>query len=320
MEYVESHLLDKGHTFQLKEMLQVRIAEEVNLHLIKAKTIRSNSMNLTVAGRNFYVSTTYSVQYGWQVMKAWCRFEDDFSIIPKNHMVMEDKGLRPPFKSKWVGHVLWNTVEDTPGLMYQMMHEILKPYINEYVLTNNVLQEAHDTAKGDLFGDLDKNVRYAYAIANAIQQMGHTIVVVFTNQRTIMKTANAIVLKEEMDRKKAAKLDMSKDEKVGYVNNWKKDNDAFLCDAFGFEDGPQFKFLMGIFISPSTSKEQFLILQEVLQADAAHMSFGKYTLYSVYGTNANGTMSALGFALLFGNEDKQSWTQFWNFIKTSPSI
>ncbi len=233
---------------------------------------------------------------------------------------MEDKGLRPPFKSKWVGHVLWNTVEDTPGLMYQMMHEILKPYINEYVLTNNVLQEAHDTAKGDLFGDLDKNVRYAYAIANAIQQMGHTIVVVFTNQRTIMKTANAIVLKEEMDRKKAAKLDMSKDEKVGYVNNWKKDNDAFLCDAFGFEDGPQFKFLMGIFISPSTSKEQFLILQEVLQADAAHMSFGKYTLYSVYGTNANGTMSALGFALLFGNEDKQSWTQFWNFIKTSPSI
>jgi hypothetical protein len=29
------------------------------------------------------------------------------------------------------------------------------------------------------------------------------------------------------------------------------------------------------------------------------MSFGKYTLYSVYGTNANGTMPALGFALLF---------------------
>jgi hypothetical protein len=32
-------------------------------------------------------------------------------------------------------------------------------------------------------------------------------------------------------------------------------------------------------------------------------------------------MSALGFALLFGNEDKQSWTQFWNFIKkTHPTI
>ncbi len=86
-----------------------------------------------------------------------------------------------------------------------------------------------------------------------------------------------------MDRKKDAKLDMSRDEKVEYVNNRKKDNDAFLCDAFGFEDSPQFKFLMGIFILPSTSKEQFPFLQEILQVDAAHMSFGKYTLYSVYG-------------------------------------
>jgi hypothetical protein len=151
--------------------------------------------------------------------------------------------------------VLWNTVEDTPGLTYQMMHEILKPFINEYVLTNNVLQEVCDTAKGDLFGDLDKNVKYAYAINNAIEQMGHTIEVVFTDHRTTMKTVNAIVLMEEMVRKKAAKLDMSRDEKVECVNNWKKVNGTFLCDAFGYEDSPQFKFLMGIFISPSTSKE-----------------------------------------------------------------
>jgi hypothetical protein len=82
------------------------------------------------------------------------------------------------------------------------------------VLTNNVLQEARDTAKGDLFGDPDENVKYAYAIANAIQQMDHTVEVVFTNQGTTIKTVNAIVLKEEMDRKKAAKFDMSRDEKV----------------------------------------------------------------------------------------------------------
>ncbi len=93
MEYVESHRLEKGHTFQLKETLQIRIAEEANLHLINVKTIRSNFMNLIVAGRNFYVAARYSVQYGWQVIKACCRFGDDFSIIPQKHMVMEDKGL-----------------------------------------------------------------------------------------------------------------------------------------------------------------------------------------------------------------------------------
>jgi hypothetical protein len=54
--------------------------------------------------------------------------------------------------------VLWNAIEDTPGLPYQMMLKILKSYFNKYLLTNNDLQEACDTAKGDLFGDPDDNI------------------------------------------------------------------------------------------------------------------------------------------------------------------
>jgi hypothetical protein len=64
--------------------------------------------------------------------------------------------------------------------------------------------------------------------------MDHTVEVIFTDQRETMQTVNAIVLKEEMDRQKAAKSSMSIQEKVKYVNIWKKDNDTFLCDAFGF--------------------------------------------------------------------------------------
>jgi hypothetical protein len=93
MEYLESHCLLKGHTFQLKEMLQICIAEEVNLRLIKVKTIRGDSNNLIIAGGNFYVCATYSVQYGWQVSKACCRVGDNFSIIQQNHRVIEEKGL-----------------------------------------------------------------------------------------------------------------------------------------------------------------------------------------------------------------------------------
>jgi hypothetical protein len=81
------------------------------------------------------------------------------------------------------------------------------------VLTNNVLQETCDAAKGDLFGDLDDNVRYAYAIAKALEQVGHTVKVIFTDQRETMQTVNAIVSKEEMDRQKAAKSNMSRQEK-----------------------------------------------------------------------------------------------------------
>ncbi len=125
MKYMESHHLLKGHTFQLKEMLQIRIAEEANLRLIKVKTIRSNSNNLIIAGRNFYVCATYFVLYGWQVSKACCREGGDFSIIPKNHRVNEEKGLQTPFKSKWGGHVLWNA-----GMVHVWVgQKLLKNYI-----------------------------------------------------------------------------------------------------------------------------------------------------------------------------------------------
>ncbi len=93
-----------------------------------------------------------------------------------------------------------------------MMPKILKPYFNEYVLTNNVLQEARDTTKGDLFSDLDENVWYAYAIAKAMQQMGHTVEVIFTNQCNTMQMVNAIMLKKETDRKKATKTSMFRHE------------------------------------------------------------------------------------------------------------
>ncbi len=181
MEYMESHRLLKDHTFPLKEMLQIRISVEANLRVIKVKTIRSDSNNLIIAGWNFYVYATYSVQYGWHFTKACCREGDNLSVIPQNHRDIEQKVLLTPLKSKWVGHALQNAVEDAPELPYQMMHERLKPYFNANVLTNNVLQEACDTAKGDLFGNLDDNVQYAYAIAKAIQQMGHTIDLIFTD-------------------------------------------------------------------------------------------------------------------------------------------
>ncbi len=90
------------------------------------------------------------------------------------------------------------------------MRKIFKPYFNSYVLTNNFLQEACDTVKGDLFDDPDDNVWYAYAITEAIQQMGHTINLIFTNWHKKMKTVNAIMLKEEMDRKKVTKLSMTR--------------------------------------------------------------------------------------------------------------
>jgi hypothetical protein len=56
-------------------------------------------------------------------------------------------------------------------------------------------------------------------------------------------------------------------------------------------------------------------LQDVFQADAAHMNYGKYTLFSCFGSTANVNTSPIAFAILFCNKDKAGWEAFWEFTK-----
>jgi hypothetical protein len=137
-----------------------------------------------------------------------------------------------------------------------MMCEILKPYINEYATTNNILQEARGIAKVDLFGELQDEVKYTYAIAKANEDMGHTVELIFTDRCATLKTINALVLKEELDRLKVEWRAMTQDKRREYVNNLKLENDIFFSNALGLDDGLQFKLLTSIMIAPSTSKNQ----------------------------------------------------------------
>ena len=84
---------------------------------------------------------------------------------------------------------------------------------------------------------------------------------------------------------------------------------------------PTPRFCASVFFSMSYSQAVVPHLQDVFQADAAHTNFGKYTLYSCYGSTANGNTSPIAFALIFGNEDKAGWEAFWEFAKEEhPSL
>ncbi len=81
------------------------------------------------------------------------------------------------------------------------------------------------------------------------------------------------------------------------------------------------KFFSGILFSTSGTRKAVSFLQRVFQADACHMSFGKYTLYYCYGTTANCNTYPVAFGILFGNEGKEGWMDFWDFAKSiHPSI
>ena len=129
------------------------------------------------------------------------------------------------------------------------------------------------------------------------------------------------MIKEELDCQEHSKEPTLKrgQERLAYVNKWLLDHEVELNNSLGMEDGPEVKFLTGILIMTSMSKAQALSLQDVIQA-AAQMSFGKYTLFSTYAGLANAKMVGLGFAVLFGNEDKANWHTFWTFLANTHPI
>jgi hypothetical protein len=98
MIVVEGHPLVAGQTFQHKETLQIRIAEEANLRNIKVKIVRSSHVAYIVGGYNFYVVTGYQNQTGWLVRVACCREGDDVLKIPPSAHYFDERQFCNPFR------------------------------------------------------------------------------------------------------------------------------------------------------------------------------------------------------------------------------
>ena len=74
------------------------------------------------------------------------------------------------------------------------------------------------------------------------------------------------------------------------------------------------KYVTGVYFAPSTSVRKFNHALRLFSADAAHLSWGSCTLYSLYGRNSNMGAFCIAHAIIAGNEDKQSWTSFFQFV------
>ncbi len=116
-------------------------------------------------------------------------------------------------------------------------------------------------------------------VANQLCKLDHEVELIFGNRQKTLKKATAIVLSEEVERRKKVNKIMDKAEQLKFIKKWKTDNDVYHNNVFGMEDGPQFTFLTGILFATSSSKHLVPLLQDVIQADGALASFGKYTLF-----------------------------------------
>jgi hypothetical protein len=215
-------------------------------------------------------------------------------------------------------------VEKNPGIQYEALRGLIRPYAKEYAITPSLLQDARDAAKKVIFGIAEDNDCYAEGVVAAMRELGHTAELVYTSRDETLAAINTIVIYEEINRRKIKNEALFDGiaARMAFWKKWKEDNALWIDNKLGIKGGPaENRFLSGILVATSASKSIFDTTQEVVQADGAHTSFGKYTLFSAYSTTANANMSSVAFGILFGNEDIKNWTLFWKFVaRVHPTI
>jgi hypothetical protein len=110
-------------------------------------------------------------------------------------------------------------------------------------------------------------------------------------------------------RKDAHLEDLAPNNRRAYVLIWMNDNSVILLKQLGWNSN-NVSFLGGVMFAPSFVQKIIPHLQKTYMADACHLNFGKYTLFSCYGVTVNSMMSPVGFAIIFGNKNSSNWTKF----------
>jgi hypothetical protein len=130
-------------------------------------------------------------------------------------------------------------------------------------------------------------VSYIKGLVNKMEEAGHNVHLVLKNNIKVLKMLEQVIVTDEMRKNKSIRRLMSREEKIEFIRNWKDKNELLLQESHLLNVTSNLMFVSGIFFSVKGARDVVPHLQRVFQADACHMNFGKYTLYSCYGTTAN---------------------------------
>jgi hypothetical protein len=299
----------------------MRVAKEANLRGINFVCSPSDLCDFKCTGPRFCAIARHTERQGWCVSVTNIRECDEFGGDVVDVDAIPEK-LTSPFWTKWIVPLILSIIIDSPAISNKDLRHALSAYGKEHSLTDSILQEARSDAKAQLFGIAAENVQYAEGMKLKLEKDGHIVELMYTNRKATLRNVEQIVVAEELlCLKSATNGTLNRDERHLFWSNWKKDNYALLVNQLGYKSRECTRFLHGVFFTPSFSQKTVVDLQALFMADACHLNFGKYTMFTCYGITANANMLPVGFAIIFGNENGDSWKEFWRFIvKTHPSI
>ncbi len=286
----------------------------MNLRGINFVCSRSDVRDFKCSGYRFCVIAHQSEHQGWLVSTACVCEGDEFADFDDTPTKEPPEKPTLPFWTKWIVPLIILVIVDTPGISNKNLKQFLSGYGKDHALSDSILQEARTGAKAQLFGKSEENVQYAKGMKTYLERSGHVIELHYTSRKeTVRNVEHLVVSKELLHLKAKDNSTLDKEGRSAYWNTWKKENYDLLVNQLGYKT-TEGHFLYEVFYAPSFSKATVPELQTVFMADACHLNFGKYTMFSCYGVTANANMSLVGFAIIFGNKNASSWKEFWRFI------
>jgi hypothetical protein len=76
-------------------------------------------------------------------------------------------------------------------------------HVHTELVSDNLLEEARDLAKLQLFGNADNNVQYCKAVKAAIIEMGHSYEFLYSDHCEVIRQLCATVVWEELKKREA---------------------------------------------------------------------------------------------------------------------
>ncbi len=261
---------------------------------------KSDNCQLYCTGPGFLIYASHLVTKGWLVTRCEIyETESASDTQPNTHQ----HGSCSPYRTNMIVPLIATTIAETPMVSNKVLRNILEPYGKAYCFTENILQNSRTKARKLIFGVPEENVGYASFLKDKLEKLGHFVTLSFTNRKETIKNLEKIIIADEVLRRKDAHLEnLAPINRRAFVSNWMNDNSKSLLQQLG-SNSDNVSFLDGVMFAPSFVQKTIPHLQKTYMADACHLNFGKYTLFSCAGVTANLNMSPVGFVVIFGNKN-----------------
>jgi hypothetical protein len=252
MADVERERLRVGHAFPDINILKLHVAEEANLQGITSFTPRSKVRQLRCYGKKFAVeanNTEHTEGFLGSVCSVW--EGDDFATLNLDKYNNAKEREQMPFKTVMIVPLIIRIVAENAAVTNKTLRGYLKSYGRDYALTELVLNKACCSARVELFGTPESNVKYADNIQEELRKRGHIVQMKYSNRRETLENIERLVISEEMLRRKHAdNSTMSANDRKAFIDKWKANNVELLRKQLRPKDVDVVQFLHGIFFTP----------------------------------------------------------------------